>query len=331
MSDIMLNGRRLGQVIWFYMCMLASMLIDGLITSKDFSFFIERFISISPIYTIYSTFIVISWQLTHSQFLVKYQRHLVIAIPVLTSFFVVFIMTMTTTVEGIGRALFLLCNTYIFYYFIYLRHMAVMPIRNEVLLSSLQQKLKPHFLFNAINTVLGVVRDEPRMAERLLEDLSELFRNLAIDDRVVYTFKEDLDITLRYLDIENIRTGGHIDVQLDIDESTLLINVPFLLLQPLVENAVHYGSVDTRKNGYLRLASKKTSNGILVILENNVNEQEDLRKGAGTTLNNLTKRLSLMYDVDASIDANTTKGLFRVQIRFPDSPTCDNTDVFSKI
>lgn len=314
------DGSQLGNVTRYYLFTIWLLLCDTFLRSNSISSFLDIVSLNSPVYVLAATIVIILWRVAYKQSAKSVLTEYLLAglIPVIAFLCSVFINQAEISMATLGQISIFSGVTYCFSYVDYYKKQAMTPIRNELLLASLQQKLKPHFLFNSINTVLGIIRDDVRLAERLLEDLSELFRNLAVDDRETYTFQEDLDLTLKYLDIENIRMSNNINLITEIDTRTLQCKVPFLLLQPLVENCIHYGAVDKTKDGLLRISTKKTSNGILIILENNLKSNTVPIKGAGTTLTNLKKRLALMYDVESILDAYTVKGMYRIQIRIPD-------------
>lgn len=299
----------------FYVVILLILGFDSSIQATSLVQFISNVVNTSPFYLSSATIIVLTWRLLLK---VESSSNLLLILlfisPPIASLFVFYFINLDITPSVCGRIFIISFISYCFSYIEYFRKAAMTPIRNELLLESLKLKLKPHFLFNSINTVLGCIRDEPRMAERLLEDMSELFRSLASDDRVYYSLKEDLDIALKYIDIENIRMGLTINLVNQIDKSILDIEVPFLLLQPLVENSIRYGQVDSE--GILRISARQKSNGLLLIVENGLSNRT-CTAGAGTTQSNLKKRLSLMYEDMANISTYSNNGLYRVQIYLP--------------
>jgi two-component system sensor histidine kinase AlgZ len=108
-------------------------------------------------------------------------------------------------------------------------------------LAELQSRIRPHFLFNALNTALALVRADPTRAEGVLEDLAQLFRVALADAGSAVTLDEEIDLARRYLAIEQIRYGERLRVSWDIDPRATHARVPPLVLQPLVENAVRHG------------------------------------------------------------------------------------------
>src|SRR6185369_7554294 len=122
-----------------------------------------------------------------------------------------------------------------------LRAKGRMPADTQARLSELQARIRPHFLFNTLNSAIALVREDPARAEAILEDLSDLFRHALMDPSQTMTLAEEVALARRYLDIEQVRFGERLQVEWAIDESAGGARLPALLLQPLVENAVKHG------------------------------------------------------------------------------------------
>ena len=106
---------------------------------------------------------------------------------------------------------------------------------------ALQARIRPHFLFNSLNTVASLTRSNPELAERLIEDLADLFRACLADSTDASTMADELKLVRGYLDIEALRLGERLQVDWDVEDMPEDTTVPSLLLQPLVENAVYHG------------------------------------------------------------------------------------------
>ena len=115
------------------------------------------------------------------------------------------------------------------------------PANTAARLEELQARIRPHFLFNTLNSAIALVRAEPARAETLLEDLSDLFRHALIDQGESVPLAEEIALARRYLDIEQVRFGDRLRVQWALDPRADGALLPPLLLQPLVENAVRHG------------------------------------------------------------------------------------------
>ncbi|MBE2261495.1 MAG: histidine kinase, partial [Burkholderiaceae bacterium] len=112
------------------------------------------------------------------------------------------------------------------------------PAATAARLTELQSRIRPHFLFNTLNTAIALVRDEPDRAEAVLEDLAELFRHALVDTGEQATLAQELELARRYLEIEQARFGERLRVEWSLDDAAGAALLPSLLLQPLVENAV---------------------------------------------------------------------------------------------
>ena len=129
----------------------------------------------------------------------------------------------------------------VLYMWLQLRAQATLPADTTARLAELQSRIRPHFLFNTLNTALALVRLDPARAEGVLEDLAELFRVAISDSSESVSLAEEVTLAQRYLAIEQIRFGERLQVSWELDADAGAARVPPLLLQPLVENAVRHG------------------------------------------------------------------------------------------
>ena len=122
-----------------------------------------------------------------------------------------------------------------------LRGRALSPALSEARLQALQARIRPHFLFNSINAVLSLIRQEPKRAEAALEDMAELFRVLMADNRDLTPLLREIELCRQYLGLEQLRLGERLRVEWHIDHMPADALIPPLVLQPLLENAVYHG------------------------------------------------------------------------------------------
>ena len=127
------------------------------------------------------------------------------------------------------------------------------PAATTARLTELQSRIRPHFLFNTLNSAIALVREEPAQAESLLEDLSDLFRHALIEQGEAVTLGEEIALARRYLHIEQVRFGTRLQVQWQLDPRANSARLPPLLLQPLVENAIQHGLEPRVQGGQLRV------------------------------------------------------------------------------
>jgi two-component system sensor histidine kinase AlgZ len=197
-----------------------------------------------------------------------------------------------------------------------LRARAWQPVDASVRLAELQSRIRPHFLFNALNTALALVRVDPARAEGVLEDLAELFRVALTDIGESVSLAEEVELARRYLTIEQVRFGARLNIVWELDDAAGEARVPPLLLQPLVENAVRHGVEPSAEGGTVRIRTRVKLGRAQVLIANTVPEQPS-QPGAGMALRNVRERLHLMHDMAAQFEARRVEGAFRVQLVVP--------------
>ncbi len=198
-----------------------------------------------------------------------------------------------------------------------LRTKALQPAQAEGRLQALQARIRPHFLFNSLNTVLGLMRSDVRQAERILENLSDLFRVFMRDSRELIPLDEEVLLCKEYLSIEQLRMAERLQVQWSIEDMPGDALLPSLLLQPLIENAVHHG-IETRSTpGEIAITIGTTGNLVRVDISNPVPELPNVRSGNQMALSNVRERLRLTFDVEGQLDTSVEGGQFRVTVLFP--------------
>lgn len=183
--------------------------------------------------------------------------------------------------------------------------------------SALRSQLQPHFLFNTLNAITALVRTDPVSAERLIARLGDLLRLSIEDVRSHETLLADeLKFTEAFLAIEQLRLGDRLRIERRIDPDALHVRVPSLLLQPLIENAVHHGIAKSVDGGTLRLKIERADEGLHILVEDDGvgATQVEEHVGLGTT----RARLRQLYGDAASMIVDTLEGTgFRVAIRIP--------------
>lgn len=202
-----------------------------------------------------------------------------------------------------------------------LRARARMPAATTARLTELQARIRPHFLFNTLNSAIALVRDEPAKAEALLEDLSDLFRHALVEQGESATLEEEVLLARRYLDIEQVRFGERMRVQWLLDPRAGTARLPPLLLQPLVENAVKHGvEPTTRGLAKLRISTDRRGSRVVLTITNTLPPDQgagERTRGHGIAQANVRDRLRLLHDVDCDFSAGMHNGLYRVRISLP--------------
>jgi|KBSMisStaDraftv2_1062788.scaffolds.fasta_scaffold110553_2 two-component system sensor histidine kinase AlgZ len=199
---------------------------------------------------------------------------------------------------------------------LHLRAKATLPAETAARLAELQSRIRPHFLFNTLNTALALVRLDPPRAEGVLEDLAELFRVAITDSGEAVTLGEEVELARRYLAIEQIRFGERLHVSWEIDPEADRARVPPLLLQPLVENAVRHGVEPSDAGGTIRVRTQVKFGSAVVTITNTAAKAQS-KPGNGMALRNVRERLHLMHDVAAQFEVQRVAEGFRVQLVVP--------------
>lgn len=190
------------------------------------------------------------------------------------------------------------------------------PAATAARLSELQARIRPHFLFNTLNSAIALVRAEPAKAEALLEDLSDLFRHALMDPGESVTLEEEITLAKRYLAIEEVRFGDRIQVEWVLDPSASAAQLPPLLLQPLVENAVRHGVEPSPEGAQIRISTQRRGATVVIKVSNTVPSGHGAR-GSGLALDNVRERLKLLHDVQGDFRSAFKDGVFHVRIEVP--------------
>ena len=190
------------------------------------------------------------------------------------------------------------------------------PAATAARLAELQARIRPHFLFNTLNSAIALVRAEPRKAERLLEDLSDLFRHALREQGESVTLAEEITMAQRYLAIEQVRFGARIRVEWALDSLADGARLPPLLLQPLVENAVKHGVEPSPGGADIKVSTARRGSRV-VIKVSNTTPVAGSERGNGLALDNVRQRLSLLHDVQAQFHSGLKDGVFQVRLELP--------------
>jgi LytS/YehU family sensor histidine kinase len=182
-------------------------------------------------------------------------------------------------------------------------------------LDALGMQLRPHFLFNTLNGVCALIRTDPEAAERMIELLSDLLREfLKPMEEAEVTVREEIQLLERYLEIEAIRFGPRLEIDIAIDAAAEEARVPHLVLHPLVENALRHGVARRSGKGTLRVAAQRRGDTIEIRVADNGPGFAAARGGErhGLGLANTRSRLELMYGTAHQLEIQDQDG---VQVR----------------
>jgi len=185
-------------------------------------------------------------------------------------------------------------------------------------LSALRAQINPHFLFNALNTIAALVRAHPAQAEEITEELADLFRYvLRSSQTATVSLAEELESARMYLAIEQARFGPRLAVQFTVSPGLENVEVPSLVLQPLVENAVKHGAGNTEEICTLRVGVEESSAGVELSVRDSgpgfaSTDPADVF-GKGTGLTNVRQRLHLLFGTQAELEIHRNG----VSLHFP--------------
>ena len=192
-----------------------------------------------------------------------------------------------------------------------------LPADATARLAELQSRIRPHFLFNTLNTAVALVRTDPARAEGVLEDLAELFRVALADSGSAVTLADEIELARRYLAIEQLRFGDRLRISWELDPAADRARLPPLLLQPLVENAVRHGVEPSRGGGAIRVRTRARLGQAEITIDNTLAAGALGVPGHGLALANVRERLRLLHDLDAQFEVQQDGERYRVRISVP--------------
>ncbi|GAA5178811.1 histidine kinase [Niveibacterium umoris] len=191
------------------------------------------------------------------------------------------------------------------------------PALSEARVLALNARIRPHFFFNSLNGVLGVIRSDPRRAEHALESLADLFRNLMKDNRELVTIGDEIELANRYLDLERLRLGDRLKVEWDIRHCPMTARVPPLMLQPLIENAVYHGIEPSSQPGEIHIRIAQRGRELHLEVSNPLRNEARSQQGNRMAQANIRERLMLFFDIEAQMESGPQDGQYVVRIRMP--------------
>lgn len=219
---------------------------------------------------------------------------------------------------GMERAwAFTAAGTAVVLAYFHLRQRALSPALGEARLQALQARIRPHFLFNSINAVLGLIRVDPKRAETALEDMADLFRVLMADNRHLTTLEQELSLCRAYLDLEQLRLGERLCVVWHIEKMPADALVPPLVLQPLLENAVYHGIEPCREPGELSINIYHKHGFLHIVLRNPYRREGAHHAGNKMAMANIRERLALHFDAEARLDTKVGGNCYQVHMSMP--------------
>lgn len=191
-------------------------------------------------------------------------------------------------------------------------------LAREAELRALKAQVNPHFLFNSLNSISALTTLDPAKARDMCIRLSDFLRmSLGLGERASITFGQEIELTRTYLDVEQVRFGTRLRVLETIEAACSDCNVPPLLVQPLVENAIKHGIATLVEGGEICISAKLAGGGMQFAIENPFDPEAPLTRQSGIGLRNVRDRLQQRYGGAASLKIDIGENRYRVSLFFP--------------
>jgi two-component system sensor histidine kinase AlgZ len=217
---------------------------------------------------------------------------------------------------GIGAIVGLVMLHYLYLQFLW---RCQMEAEHSARLQALHSRIRPHFLFNSMNTIASLTRCDPPKAERVVEDLADLFRVSLGDAARPSTLARELSLARQYLDIEQVRLGDRLTVEWQLEALPDQVMIPPMILQPLLENAVYHGIEPSETGGKIVITGFYRRRRINLCIRNTLPStgESSPREGNRLALENIRARLAGIFEMEASLTESHVDGEFQVRLVFP--------------
>ncbi len=192
-------------------------------------------------------------------------------------------------------------------------------LAREAELFKLRQQLQPHFLFNSLNSINALIGSRPEEARKMVQQLSDFLRGTIKKEETQWvSLQEELQYLQLYLDIEKVRFGNRLATHTEIDDNTLPLKLPALLLQPIVENAIKFGLYDTTGETVIQLYAAKEENNLVIKVMNPFDpETSSPKKGTGFGLKSVQRRLYLLFARTDLLTTEAKENIFITVVKIP--------------
>ncbi len=205
--------------------------------------------------------------------------------------------------------------------YFYITHQWEQNVRAEAQarLQALQSRIRPHFLFNSLNTIASLTQINADQAEAAVENLADLFRNNLADASTHITLAEELILSHRYLDIEKLRLGSRLNIRWSVEELPTDAYVPRLMLQPLLENAIYHGIEPMANGGTIGVDGHVYENDIYISISNPITNERDSEQRQGNQIaqDNVRQRLAAIYGEAGKLKVQESEEDYIITLIFP--------------
>jgi two-component system sensor histidine kinase AlgZ len=203
------------------------------------------------------------------------------------------------------------------YYYVTHEWRRSVELRAAARVHALQARIRPHFLFNSMNTIAALTRSNPPRAEAAVQDLADLFRATLSDKGDTITLAEELEVARTYQRMEQLRLGARLQVQWHIEALPPQALVPGLMIQPLLENAIYHGIEPRAEGGTVTISGELAGDLITLVVRNPLGAGPGVREGNRLALGNIRERMSLVYGARALMKSGRFDAEYIVTLRFP--------------
>ena len=196
------------------------------------------------------------------------------------------------------------------------RHSIVLEAQSRI--SALQALIRPHFLFNSMNTIASLTRSNPKQAEEAVEDLADLMRANLNSTGERTTLKQELETAAIYQRIEKLRLGDRLRVKWDVADLPMRALIPGLTIQPLLENAIYHGIELLPEGGEVTVCGKRVDDALDIRISNPIAADQRRKTGGNKmAMSNIRQRFELAYGHEAMVNVQESDNEYSVQLRFP--------------
>lgn len=205
------------------------------------------------------------------------------------------------------------------YFYIQQQWRLNLAAQSQAEIQALRARIRPHFLFNSMNTIASLITVSPETAEQAIEDLSDLFR-ASLSEQNMNSLSEEIELTKSYLAIESLRLGDRLQTEWQIDNNLLDTEIPALSIQPLVENAIYHGIEPIEKGGKIHISALNINNKLILSVSNPIMSEKQssaFKKGNQMAQDNIRQRLNLVYGTNGKFIINDTKENYTVTLMIP--------------
>ncbi len=201
--------------------------------------------------------------------------------------------------------------------YLYMQHQWQQQLKTEAesRFQLLQARIRPHFLFNTMNTIASLIHDAPHTAEQVVLDFAELLRATLNEGQNAISLQQELELCRRYLEIEQLRLGERLHIEWKLGAGDTV--VPPLLIQPLIENAVYHGIEPSIKGGTIEITCHQEGKQMLITISNPLPEELNSRHGHHLAQHNIQQRLALVYGDSATLQVQLHQNRYRLILTLP--------------